>query len=323
MPKPLIEYRQHEPFSIQVELVEGCSLACSFCGINGIRTKPGNLKSADLGMLSRLAKEIKRVGWKPRIEFAMHGEPSLHPQVVECIQIFREQLPKTSLMLTSNGSGFVGPRIANIEKLFEAGLNCLALDKYDGVNFVTKVEEGLKGYPKISVKQYPADKTATVHKRHKPGTQVVVIIADLLSAKTGNHSLLANHAGQAAPPDYSKINSRCTYPFRELSIRWDGNVALCCDDFRGVYKIANILDMSLDVLWQHPRFQAARRKLYHRERDFGPCHGCTAISYRVGFLPDPSGQDTLPFPDEDDALIISQAIAGNSFTLPVLRDWEV
>jgi tRNA A37 methylthiotransferase MiaB len=30
----------HQPWSVQVELVEGCNRICGFCGINAIRSKP-------------------------------------------------------------------------------------------------------------------------------------------------------------------------------------------------------------------------------------------------------------------------------------------
>lgn len=31
----------------------------------------------------------------------------------------------------------------------------------------------------------------------------------------------------------SMNGKRCAMPFREMAIRWDGSVALCCDDWRG------------------------------------------------------------------------------------------
>ena len=34
--------KQQPPFCIQIELTEGCNLACSFCGIAGIRDNEAN-----------------------------------------------------------------------------------------------------------------------------------------------------------------------------------------------------------------------------------------------------------------------------------------
>ena len=105
---------------------------------------------------------------------------------------------------------------------------------------------------------------------------------------------LANHCGAAFPLDDSFNNKRCTFPFRELDVRWNGQVCLCCDDFRGEYPIANIHDMPIEDLWNHPRFHAARVMLYNNDRRFRPCQGCTHVSVRVGFLPDKMGKKTLP-----------------------------
>jgi hypothetical protein len=79
-------YRQDPPFAVQIELVEGCTLSCDFCGVNGIREKPGNFKfMSDLMVMqvaTRLQYAMRDHGWNPRIEFAMHGEPSMHPALV-------------------------------------------------------------------------------------------------------------------------------------------------------------------------------------------------------------------------------------------------
>lgn len=315
--------KQHPPFSIQIELVEGCSLACVFCGINAIRKRPGGYKFMALHTIKRIARQIQLAGWDSRIEFAMHGEPSLHPKLVESIACFRDCLPNTSLMMTSNGIGFAGINISKVQEVFDAGLNILGLDLYDGVQTVPKIVKKLTHQKfKIPVRYYPENKEASIHRKRKSDCQEIVILEDVLSVATGNHSKLFNHAGQAAKPDYSKQNQRCAFPFRELSFRWDGNVSLCCDDFRGVYKIANINDLEIEKLWQHQRFRAARKKLYHGMRDFKPCYGCNAVSYRVGLLPDTKGQETLPKPTELDDLIISRATSGKSYTKPIKRDWE-
>jgi len=316
-------YKQHSPFSVQVELVEGCSLACSFCGINGIRKGPGNFKYARLGMLSRVAAEIARLKWTPRIEFAMHGEPSLHPKLLHCVRVFRRRLPHLSLMLTSNGAGFRGKQVERIVALQRAGLNVLGLDNYDHDGSVPGIVRMLhKKHPSVPVRYYPEDKAASVYRKRKPDSFEVVVLADIRKHATGTRKL-ANHAGQAFPPDTSKQNQRCALPFRDLAIRWDGNVAICCDDFRGTYKIANVKDMPLDALWQHPRFVAARKALYHRLRDFLPCAICNATSIRPGLLPDPTGQESLPFPSSRDNQAMKDAVANGPYTKPVKRPWEM
>jgi len=101
-----VNYQQAPPFAVQIELVEGCNLMCGFCGINGIRSKAGQYKFMDMGVVTRIARDVAGAGWSSHILLAMHGEPSLHPRLVECITALRVALPKNDITLVSNGSGF-------------------------------------------------------------------------------------------------------------------------------------------------------------------------------------------------------------------------
>jgi MoaA/NifB/PqqE/SkfB family radical SAM enzyme len=107
-----------------------------------------------------------------------------------------------------------------------------------------------------------------------------------------------------------------------MSIRWDGNVALCCNDWRGYYKCGNILEQTLEEVWNSPAFDAARRRLYNGDRDFGACKGCDQTSYRVGLLPDAKGLDEMPYPNAESEAAMAEALSGEPYTAPVKREWE-
>ena len=112
-------------------------------------------------------------------------------------------------------------------------------------------------------------------------------------------------------------------PFREMAFRYDGNVSLCCDDFRGEYPIGNIHDRGIVDLWNDERFQAARIMLYNYSRNFRPCYGCTNVSMRVGLLPDSSGKETLP-KITTEVMKLAQSVAKENKPLApiVRRKWE-
>jgi len=92
-----MEYQQGNPYCIQVELSEGCNLRCSFCGLNGIRGKENNYKFMTLETAERVASDMKEYGWNSRVEFAMHGEPTMNPHFVEIIAIFRKHFERKSV----------------------------------------------------------------------------------------------------------------------------------------------------------------------------------------------------------------------------------
>jgi radical SAM protein with 4Fe4S-binding SPASM domain len=320
--KEMTAYKQDAPFAVQIELVEGCTLACNFCGINGIRQMPGNFKHMTLGTAAAIGSKIANSGWNPRIEFAMHGEPSVHPQLFDIIEVFRDLFgKKTSMVMFSNGSGFMADTTKRINGLLDAGINTLGLDAYEHVNIVPRVVASYEGpYP---VYRYPKQPEHNLHSGRRVGHKDIVIIKDILAAKAGNHASLNTHCGGGMEAKDLPLQKRCAKPFRELSIRWDGNVALCCNDFRGVYKIGSLIDLSLDEIWNHSRLQAARKKLYQSDRDFNPCQFCNAKSMRVGLLPDIKGRVELDPPSTEDEALLKEAVQGDPYTKPVMRMWEL
>jgi hypothetical protein len=321
---------QEPPNAVQIELAEGCNLRCTFCGLSGIRGKDNDYKFMDVATLSTLCDQMIELNWNPRIEFAMHGEPTMHPDPVKMVGVARAASPRGCIMMTSNGGGLLrkpGPA-HHVGALFAAGLNVLALDDYEGANIVPKIrraltdEESHGGAAEFETFEYPEQTAGNPHARRRPGEHHLVFVQDIAKAKEGTHSLLNNHAGVGAPPLTQPMVARCAKPFRELSVRWDGRVAVCCNDWRGEYHCGSVVEDGLGVVWNGSAMGAARQMLYHARRDFGPCAGCDATSYRVGLLPDKFGRQTLPRPNAQTARDIAAALAGKSYTRAVSREWE-
>jgi len=317
---PILHRCQDPPFCLQIELTEGCNLRCSFCGINGVRNEQRRYKFMSVTTAKHVTHLLRDSRWLPRIEFAMHGEPSLHSSMLEILRLFRRQLPgRIHLMMTSNGIGFLRD-LGLIDQALQY-LNVLGLEEYAGIPTVPRILDLYCGEFKPIF--YPDCKQANPHRRRKQGEHELVIIRDISRATSGTHATLNNHCGCGAPPNDNAVGRRCAKPFRELSIRWNGNVAICCNDWRGYYKVGNVLGQTLKEIWQGPALRAARRKLYYGLRDFGPCQGCDALSYRPGLLPDKKGQANLPKPTEEDLGVIEEALSGSPYTAPVWRPWEL
>lgn len=319
--------KQDPPNSVQVEATEGCNLRCGFCGIRGIReagtrddlSGPYRFMRPRTAVL--IANDIKAAGWNPRIEFAMHGEPTMNPKLPELVRIFRQYLPQVPIMVTTNGIPMLDGWRSRVADLFDAGASTVAVDDYKPY----RCREALLGtvLPGVQVLRYPeGGPAANPHRRPKAREKRLILVQAIDEADLGNHSHLSNHAGAAAPPDHT-VQERCALPFREISVRWDGNVALCCNDWRGQYKIGAVQSVTLKDMWQSEPFQAARRRLYAGRRDVAPCAGCTHRTYRNGLLPDRMGRREMEPPRAGDDEIIAEALAGEPYAVPVLRKWEL
>lgn len=283
--------KQEPPFTVQIELTEGCNRGCSFCGLHGMR-KDG--KSPFYYMTKetaeRIADEMARLKWNSRLLFAMHGEPTLNKDCEELIHIFRDRLPKAHISMFTNGAGIIG-KVTSIKGLKRAGVNNLMVELYeDG-------DDGHTLFNRVQKKGMPYTLLTDKEPFFPNSSWRLAFCPPIVEEELKTHSL-CNHCGAAFPKNDSCKGKRCTRPFRELSFRYDGSVALCCNDFRGEYPIGNINEMDLDDLWQSKRFNAARVMLYAGKREFTPCLGCDAKSFRVGLLPDKLGKETLPEPTE-------------------------
>lgn len=321
--------KQAGPFCVQIELTEGCNLRCGPCGLQGIRApKDMTYKYMAEETLRATMRGIVKAGWNPRCEFAMHGNPTLHPDYVGMIKAAREEAPRLQLMMTDNGSGLLGKpgAVANITALFDAGLNVLALDDYTGIQFVPKIRVAIEDAlpPEIKQYEYPRDADGNPHRRHNVRrTKMLSFIMDLEKASKGTHAVITNHAGCGLKPLDAPLEERCAKPFRELGVRWDGSIAACCNDWRGYYKCGNVNETPIDEIWNGPGFGAAREILYAgRRKDIAVCSGCDYHTYRNGLLPDKMGKKGMHKPDAQTMADAAAAQAGTPYTAPALRPWE-
>lgn len=302
MPRP---YKQEPPFCIQVELALGCNLACPFCGINGIGMgKAAHSQLMTVETATAIASNIKAAGWNSRIEFARRGEPLLNPDVENILAVFRQHLPRHSMMMLTNGTRLLPDPAQRAAVLFNAGLNVLAVEEYEHArHYISKLLAG-EQVLLFKVLEYPANPKGNPHSRRTPKTRDLVLIRDISKTTQGTHSTLNNHGGYAGP--LVSYNKPCAKPFRELSVNWDGTINYCCIAWGGEGVCGNANTDDLATVWNGERFTAVRRYLLHGQRSILTCVGCDHPSYRTGLLPDKYGQrqDAYPPPDEATAAVV-------------------
>lgn len=294
----------NKPWSIQVELVEGCNRMCLFCGIHGIRDGVGDYKMMPMDVAVAVANGCSAFCPTARYEFAMHGEPTVHPQYLDIISVFRSALPNAQLQMTTNGRTFMKSQEwmqVKLDELFEAGLDFVILDTYYPERDILR--EMAYALEQVNVLDFYSDMVpkhmSPWHNHHRKFNNAVVLMDDLLKNDGKVRSrVVYNHAGNSGmvPALDVPLDKVCTLPFREMAFRWDGSVSLCCHDWGDEYHIANVMETSVSAIWHHERFTAARRFLYHRMRAFNPCSRCDIGSgSRSGLLPKmeyPSNKDT-------------------------------
>jgi MoaA/NifB/PqqE/SkfB family radical SAM enzyme len=288
-----------KPWSIQLEITEGCNRRCSFCGIHSLYREKSDLgyKFMTVEMARAIAKDL--AGWLPkiRLEFALQGEPLLNPNHLEIFRTFREEFPKCQIMVTSNmdsmrkGKGFDEEKL---KKLFLCGVNILVADYYGEKNDMPYQEfkDGLKnnglGLP---VYDFYEDKPK-VWAYVGPGIGYIVALDNTFDRSTIRS--INNQAGNMSPAVIQELGypmgelpkkTRCHLPFREMSIKQDGSVMMCCMDWLRESVQGKFPEQSYKEIWEGESFNLVRHILQEKRRDLiNPCDRCNYNGVKVGLI---------------------------------------
>jgi len=286
------------PWSVQIELTEGCNRRCYMCGIHSIRGKERNWKFMKEETAKKIAEELEE--WIPqgrRIEFGMHGEPSLNPNINNIFKDFRDIYPNSQILTYNNG---ITLSRELIEEQFDAGLNILIVDIYDKET-KQKVEELIKDPLPAEVE--PFESGFHPWKYHSNDIKKICLIDNLLD-KTWNMSIKRryNNMGNNTPIKVQKklgvyleepLVKDCSNVHRELIVKYDGFVPGCCMDWQRLLPMGKFPEESLKEIWQGDKFQALRQMLYNKHRVMEPCCYCNHLGFRNGLNKNPNFSDDV------------------------------
>lgn len=77
-----------------------------------------------------------------------------------------------------------------------------------------------------------------------------------------------------APPSAQRT---CRYPFRSMTVTWDGAVVPCCYDYDKKYVLGNVKEQTLTEIWNGPKMQGLRREFIRGEVNNSLCVQCPDV----------------------------------------------
>jgi radical SAM protein with 4Fe4S-binding SPASM domain len=294
---------RHKPYTVKIELTRGCTRRCTFCALPEMEWVNDKFVFMDEQTFRRTIFGAS-VWDKFRIEFAERGEPSFHPRLHEYFAMARAALPHAQLMMTSNGDTvrkYKDKYPDFVERMFDAGLNFLMLDCYDRERF----EMMRKMFPKAKL-FFGEDGDGDTHPYRYVGTAHRTMI--LVDAAPRPTSIIRRYHNQGGSVNVERaraeghtvfdvtepLQSMCTRPFRELVVHVEGNVVLCCNDWKQEHIVGNVNSEPLSALWD--KLDTARARLLKKDRaGVTPCNKCSErAGFRVGLEMDWFGPPKAP-----------------------------
>jgi len=290
-------------YRIKIEASLGCNRDCKFCGMTRKKScllKPELFKV----ILNKMPDTVKRV------EFILHGEPTLNLNLTNYIEAIRDRHTETQIAVCSNGFRFLS-KMYNPDyffSLYDKGLNLLQVDLYsveDWESFKKLVKENKTGIKEreIGVKNLYAQNTNVFFSYRGNKNRELVYVKEFEGLNSGLTKQRRFHTFGGNVPvelwskysdkytDFSKFpltgkGKTCTSLLKYISIGADGDIYFCCRDASHTLLLGNIKDVDLQELWVSEDMQKLRLLIKYARRDLlAHCFLCSRFNYRDGLYP--------------------------------------
>lgn len=238
---------------IEIETYNRCNGGCDFCPVS-VRHEKRTEKFMSQELFNKIIFELRKMKFDGCVALFSNNEPFLDSRLLIFLEIAREQLPNAKMHLFTNGT------ILTLEKFKKAirYLDELIIDNYS---------ENLKLIPtNKKIYDYCID-------NEELSKKVTIILRN-------PREILEARAGQAPNKQLSEelSNVKCVHPFRQMIIRPDGKVSLCCNDAIGLTVMGDASNESLNDIWFGEKFEQARAEIIKNgRRGFEFCKNCDSM----------------------------------------------
>lgn len=221
---------------VEIETYNRCNGGCAFCPVSK-KNDTREERFMSFGLFEKIIDELSELNYHGCLALFSNNEPFLDKRIIDFSKIVREKLPYARTHLFTNGT------LLDIKKFTEIinYLDELVIDNYS---------EKLELIPNCKyIKEY-----CEVHSELKNKVTIVM----------RNPKEILEARGGTAPnrTNMQMIeNVKCTHPFRQLIIRPDGKVSICCNDALGLTEMGDVSTESLLEVWNGKKMEKARKKL--------------------------------------------------------------
>jgi len=280
------------PFYVDVELTNDCNIDCIMCK-RQIMTREIGYMPEDV--YRRIIDEMSM--YNAGIRFCRSGEPTLHKQIIQFIEIAKENNVVNYLSTNGYYSRDKAQRILeSMPDIIRFSFQGLGADdfekfrrpsKYDNVkdNIIYCSEErDIRGWDK----PYLIISTTVLDESQRKIESFKKEWLKLVDRVEVGKTIFSwvKHEGR-----YEEEKSRVTiekkyFPCLELmtkiSINWNGDITACCGDYNGHMVLGNIRDMSIKEAWNSDKEIHYRKMLAYsvRHAEFPLCKDCFKGEYK-------------------------------------------
>lgn len=278
----------HQPREVSIETLALCNARCTFCPYPILERHGTKLSDADIASLIQQMKAYKEPFFISPFKV---NEPFLDYRLLTICKWIEEDLPLARLRIFTNGSRFTRDNVQELLALRNVEHIWISLNEVDPIRYRETM-----GYVAF---EHVAEKIDILHAAFVRGTRGRVLISRVSEGRhpSSNGKESERRLGfdqyvikrwpcfvpftikrdgwlGFVEPQNSEIPSTPCARWEELNICATGDVALCCMDGKGEFKLGNIRESSLDEIYNQPTLVRRRLGMIERKR-IEPCNRCT------------------------------------------------
>lgn len=247
-------YKKNDLFQhIEIETVNRCNGLCDFCPVSKNNDTRNYFEMTD-ELFESIIDQLSDINYSGKIALFSNNEPLLDDKIIERHYYARKKLPNARMHLFTNGT------LLTIEKfkgLIES-LDELIIDNYhQELNLIKpckEIEEYCEKHPELKNK-------------------VTIVLRKPQEILTSRGGTAPNRKKMIS---YSHV--KCVLPFKQIIVRPDGKVSLCCNDPLGKNTLGDLTKESILEVWNSEKFQKVRNCLYRGRGEWSYCKFCDTLS---------------------------------------------
>jgi radical SAM protein with 4Fe4S-binding SPASM domain len=289
------------PSSISIEPTTSCNLRCPECP-SGLRSFTRPTGMLDEQTYRRIIDTLfEKLSY---LILYFQGEPYLNPGFLDIVHYAHEKKIYTT---TSTNAHYLTQ--ANAKATVESGLKRIIIlmdgadqesyDKYriggnldkvlNGINNLMEAKKILKKKSPYVILQFLLFKhnTHQIPEIRKLSRQLGVDKLELKTAQVYNFDLGSDlipdeeqyrRYHQNGSNNYKIKNehlNKCWKMWHSCVMTWDGDIVPCCFDKDAKYTMGNINQQSFEEIWNGPKYQEFRYRLFNNRKEIDICSNCT------------------------------------------------
>jgi len=247
--------------SVQFNTTELCNRTCDFCPRVDPQVYPNRNLHMTVDTVDKITKDLSDIDYVGRISLNGFGEPLLTKNFIEIVKTIKNNLQNCIIDTNTSGDKLTEHRI---DELYDAGIDMLYINLYDGPDQVEHFTELFKNVSKDKYVFRP-------HWKNEDAT----------------YNLILNNRGgtiQSAVTGFIQqpLKQQCYLPFSRAMVDYNGDLLLCSNDWSRNYSVGSLLKTHIKDLWLGERMKDIRLKLATYNRETSPCNSCNTNGTLTG-----------------------------------------